>query len=120
MVGVDPAGLIPPRPAWMAEGACRQHAGVDFSPAGEATPRRCSPFVAVVVSDGEVCLTYAQDNGECGVCGGQVLKRSARIGSWSSNLMTEYHVRYGGPGVMIYWHVERKSRHWSTHAPGKR
>ena len=29
--------------------------------------------------------------------------------SWSSNLMTEHHVRYGGPGVMIYWHVERRS-----------
>jgi TnpA family transposase len=24
-------------------------------------------------------------------------------------LMTEWHVRYGGRGVMIYWHVERKS-----------
>ncbi len=23
--------------------------------------------------------------------------------------MTEPHARYGGPGVMIYWHVERKS-----------
>jgi len=23
--------------------------------------------------------------------------------------MTEYHVRYGGPGVMVYWHVERRS-----------
>jgi len=23
--------------------------------------------------------------------------------------MTEWHQRYGGPGVMIYWHVERKS-----------
>ncbi|MEV5576895.1 Tn3 family transposase [Spirillospora sp. NPDC052269] len=32
-----------------------------------------------------------------------------KFGSWSSNLMTEYHVRYGGHGVMIYWHVERKS-----------
>ena len=34
---------------------------------------------------------------------------SKKFGSWSSNLMTEYHARYGGPGVMIYWHVERKS-----------
>ena len=25
---------------------------------------------------------------------------------WDQNLMTEWHVRYGGPGVMIYWHVE--------------
>ena len=34
---------------------------------------------------------------------------SKRFGSWQSNLMTEWHARYGGPGVMIYWHVERKS-----------
>ena len=34
---------------------------------------------------------------------------SKKFGSWSSNLMTEYHIRYGGPGVMIYWHVERNS-----------
>lgn len=23
--------------------------------------------------------------------------------------MTGYHARYGGNGVMIYWHVERKN-----------
>ncbi|MEU6786089.1 Tn3 family transposase [Nonomuraea angiospora] len=34
---------------------------------------------------------------------------SKKFGSWSSNLMTEYHARYGGPGVMIYWHVDRTS-----------
>ncbi|GAA0699904.1 Tn3 family transposase [Kitasatospora atroaurantiaca] len=34
---------------------------------------------------------------------------SRKFGSWSSNLMTEWHQRYRGPGVMIYWHVERKS-----------
>ncbi|MFF6815230.1 Tn3 family transposase [Streptomyces sp. NPDC012403] len=34
---------------------------------------------------------------------------SRKLGSWSSNLMTEWHQRYRGPGVMIYWHVERKS-----------
>lgn len=34
---------------------------------------------------------------------------SKKFGSWSSNFMTEWHARYGGPGVMIYWHVERKS-----------
>lgn len=34
---------------------------------------------------------------------------SKKFGAWSSNLMTEYHIRYGGPGVMIYWHVERNS-----------
>jgi TnpA family transposase len=34
---------------------------------------------------------------------------SKRFRSWQSNLMTEWHARYGGPGVMIFWHVERKS-----------
>jgi len=33
---------------------------------------------------------------------------SKRFGSWDSNLMTEFHARYCGPRVMIYWHVERK------------
>ena len=31
---------------------------------------------------------------------------SKKFGSWESNLMTEWHARYRGPGVMIYWHVE--------------
>ncbi|MEU4547722.1 Tn3 family transposase [Nonomuraea dietziae] len=34
---------------------------------------------------------------------------SEKFGSWSSTPMTEYHVRYGGYGATIYWHVERKS-----------
>ncbi|MCW4356113.1 Tn3 family transposase [Hoyosella sp. YIM 151337] len=34
---------------------------------------------------------------------------SKKFGSWESNLMTEWHQRYGGAGVMIYWHVERRS-----------
>jgi TnpA family transposase len=34
---------------------------------------------------------------------------SQKFGAWSTNFMTEWHARYGGPGVMIYWHVERKS-----------
>jgi hypothetical protein len=32
---------------------------------------------------------------------------SKKFGAWESNLMTEWHARYRGPGVMIYWHVER-------------
>jgi TnpA family transposase len=32
---------------------------------------------------------------------------SKRFGSWDSNLMSEFHARYGGYGVMIYWHVEK-------------
>jgi TnpA family transposase len=34
---------------------------------------------------------------------------SKKFGAWDQNLMTEWHARYGGRGVMIYWHVDRKS-----------
>ncbi len=34
---------------------------------------------------------------------------SKKFGAWDQNLMTEWHIRYGGRGVMIYWHVENKS-----------
>lgn len=34
---------------------------------------------------------------------------SKKFGSWDQNLMTEWHIRYGGRGVMIYWHVENQS-----------
>lgn len=34
---------------------------------------------------------------------------SKKFGAWDQNLLTEWHARYGGRGIMIYWHVERKS-----------
>ena len=77
MIGVDSHDLIPPRPAWMVKAACREHPEVDFFPGrgGNARP-------ALAVCRGcevrEICLTYAQENGECGVWGGRVLKWSDR------------------------------------------
>ena len=35
---------------------------------------------------------------------------SKKFGAWNQNLMTEWHIRYGGRGVMIYWHVARQDR----------
>ena len=34
---------------------------------------------------------------------------SKKFGAWNQNLMTEWHIRYRGPGIMIYWHIEKKS-----------
>jgi TnpA family transposase len=34
---------------------------------------------------------------------------SKKFSAWDQNLMTEWHIRYGGRGVMIYWHVERRA-----------
>ena len=32
---------------------------------------------------------------------------STQFGAWDQNLMTEWQMRYGGKGIMIYWHVEK-------------
>ena len=34
---------------------------------------------------------------------------STKFGAWDQNLLTEWHTRYRGPGMMIYWHLDRKS-----------
>jgi TnpA family transposase len=34
---------------------------------------------------------------------------STKFAAWSENLMTEYHIRYQGYGIMAYWHVDRKA-----------
>jgi len=34
---------------------------------------------------------------------------SKKFSAWDQNLLTEWSVRHRGPGVMIYWHVEKKS-----------
>lgn len=34
---------------------------------------------------------------------------SRKFTSWDQNLMSEWHARYKGPGVMIYWHVSKQS-----------
>jgi len=31
------------------------------------------------------------------------------FGAFDQNIFTEWHSRYGGRGVLIYWHVERGS-----------
>ena len=34
---------------------------------------------------------------------------SKKLGVWDQNLMVEFHSRYKGRGVMVYWHVEKKA-----------
>ena len=56
-----------------------------------------------------VNATFAARDTEWWGRGNACASDSKKFGSWSSNFMTEYHARYGGNGVMIYWHVERKN-----------
>jgi TnpA family transposase len=56
-----------------------------------------------------VNATFAvRDNGLWGE-GTACASDSKKFGAWESNLMTEWHARYRGAGVMIYWHVEKNS-----------
>jgi TnpA family transposase len=34
---------------------------------------------------------------------------SKKLSAWDQNLLTEWHIRYRGPGIMVYWHVEKKA-----------
>ncbi len=34
---------------------------------------------------------------------------SKKFGAWDQNLLIEWHARYRGPGIMIYWHVDKKA-----------
>ncbi|GAA2276107.1 hypothetical protein GCM10010145_38910 [Streptomyces ruber] len=56
-----------------------------------------------------VNATFAARDGMWWGTGTACASDSREFGAWSSNLMTEWHQRYRGPGVMICWHVERKS-----------
>ncbi|MFF9352696.1 Tn3 family transposase [Streptomyces sp. NPDC014734] len=38
-----------------------------------------------------------------------VASDSTHVRAYDQNLFTEWHSRYGGRGVLIYWHVEKKS-----------
>jgi len=34
---------------------------------------------------------------------------SKKFGAWDQNLLTEWHIRYRGPGIMVYWHVDKNA-----------
>jgi TnpA family transposase len=34
---------------------------------------------------------------------------SKKFAAWDQNLLTEWHIRYRGPGIMVYWHIDRKA-----------
>ena len=59
-----------------------------------------------IVADGTL---QARQPGDLGWRHHRCASDSKHFGAWDQNLTTQWHVRYGGRGVMIYWHVERSS-----------
>jgi len=62
--------------------------------------------VAIAIADATFA---ARDRGLWGEGSTAVASDSTHFRSWDQNLFTEWHSRYGGRGVLVYWHVERGS-----------
>jgi len=54
-------------------------------------------------------ILAVRDTRVWGEAGTACASDSKKVGAWDQNLMTEWHVRYNGRGVMIYWHMERQA-----------
>ena len=54
-------------------------------------------------------ILAVRDTSVWGEAGTACASDSKKVGAWDQNLMTEWHVRYNGRGVMIYWHMERRA-----------
>ncbi|MFB7222203.1 Tn3 family transposase [Streptomyces sp. NPDC056227] len=39
----------------------------------------------------------------------RVASDSTHFKAWDRNIFTEWHSRYGGRGVLVYWHIEKGS-----------
>jgi hypothetical protein len=62
--------------------------------------------VAIAIADATFA---ARDHGLWGEGSTAVASDSTHFRSWDQNLFTEWHSRYGGRGILVYWHVERGS-----------
>ena len=51
----------------------------------------------------------AREQDVWGASSTSVASDSTHVGAFDQNIFTEWHSRYGGRGVLIYWHVEKKS-----------
>ena len=62
--------------------------------------------IAIAIADATFA---ARDRGLWGEGSTAVASDSTHFRSWDQNLFTEWHSRYGGRGILVYWHVERGS-----------
>ena len=62
--------------------------------------------IAVRIADATFA---ARHTGLWGIGSTAVASDSTHVRAYDQNLFTEWHSRYGGRGVLIYWHVEKKS-----------
>jgi TnpA family transposase len=72
--------------------------------------RYLTPEVAQRIAVEIANATFAaRDTGVWGASSTAVASDSTHFRSWDQNLFTEWHSRYGGRGILVYWHVDRGS-----------
>ena len=81
------------------------YAGFLFRSAAQAHKEALRSATALVTN----AILAMRDRRIWGEAGSACASDSTKIGAWDQNLMTEWHVRYQGRGVMIYWHMERQA-----------
>jgi len=62
--------------------------------------------IAIQIADATFAVRHAS---LWGIGSTAVASDSTHVRAYDQNIFTEWHSRYGGRGVLIYWHVERKS-----------
>ena len=63
-------------------------------------------MIAIAIADATFA---ARDPRLWGAGSTAVTSDSTHFRAWDQNLFTEWHSRYGGRGILVYWHVERGS-----------
>src|SRR3546814_12438969 len=64
------------------------------------------PYTTLFRSNATLAIRNAAVWGDAGTA---CASDSTKFVAWDRNLMTEWHARYGGRGVMISWHVEKRA-----------
>ena len=88
---------------WVGIGHDRQRLGLCASALHQ---RRSMRRAIAIVADGTL---HARNPAIWGDRTTACASDSKHFGAWDQNLTTQWHIRYGGRGVMIYWHVEQQS-----------
>jgi TnpA family transposase len=88
-----------------------QAAGMDIPRTRSATRRRyLTKEVAESIAIGIANATFAaRHQALWGEGSTAVASDSTHFRSYDQNIFTEWHSRYGGRGILIYWHVDRGS-----------
>lgn len=71
--------------------------------------RYLTPPVAQAIAVGIANATFAaRDTGLWGNASTAVTSDSTHFRAWDQNLFTGWPARYGGGGILVYWHVEER------------